>query len=201
MIKKILLSIVLCGSVSGLANAEDINTIFQNVNKFVTEKNYSKALQELTWAKKEIEKLHMTRLQEFLPAALAGYQGSPVEAGSAIGIMNISKKYSSGNNDVTLSLTGGSSGDAQAGFAGLAQLGAMAAAFGGATPGNETFRVAGRTATLTAQQGSNPEVTVILQSGAMLKLEAGNNTIDGATLKKMIEEIKIEDLDNYLKAN
>lgn len=183
------------------ALSEDINTIFQNVNKFVSEKNYSKALQELTWAKKEIEKLHSARIQEFFPATLGGMKGEPIEAGSALGIMNIERKYKSDTDTITVSLTGGSSGEAASGFAGLAQLGAMAAAFGGMDPSNETFRVNGRTAVLrNPSNGGSAELTLTLQSGSLLKLTATSESTKGDTLKKMLEEIKIEELDAYLKA-
>lgn len=183
------------------AFAEDINTIFQNVNKFVTERNYSKALQELTWAKKEIEKLHSARIQEFFPATLGGMKGEPIEAGSALGIMNVERKYIGDNDTVTVSLTGGSSGEAASGFAGLAQLGAMAAAFGGMDPSSETFRVGGRTAVLrNPSNGASAELTLTLQSGSLLKLSATKEGTKGETLKKMLEEIKIEELDSYLKA-
>ena len=44
-------------SVSTVAQAEELKTIFERVNKYVAENNYSKALSELKWAEKELEKM------------------------------------------------------------------------------------------------------------------------------------------------
>ena len=86
-----------------------------------------------------------------------------------------------------------------AGLGGLAALGQMAAMMGGGTPGSDTFRIGGRTATLQATPGSSSsDLTIFLDSGSMLKIESYDG-VSGDVLKQMAENLKINDLDNYLK--
>ena len=180
------------------ASAEDLNTILKRVDDFVQQKNYSKAMEELDWARKEVEKMHVKRVQEFLPDNLAGYTGQKFDANSALGFSNIERDYKQGKKDVKLSLTGGSGGGAAA-LGGLAQLGRMAAMFGGNTPGNETIRIQGRTATLETGE-SSASMTVMLDSGSILRLD-GSSGVSSEDLKSIVEGIKIEELDSYLKGS
>lgn len=193
--KKLLgLSLIVAMMAVNFAAAEDINAIFKKVNDLIASQNYSKALEELKWASKEIETLHSKKLEAFLPDQLAGYNGEKVSSGSAIGITNIERSYKGADGSVKVSLT--NMGGAAAGLGGLAQLGQMAAIFGGSN-GMESFRVQGRTAQLDTT-GVNPSLTVYLESGSMLQF-AGNGKVKGELLKTMAEAMKLDDLDNYLK--
>ena len=179
--------------------AEDLKEIFKRVDEFVVKNNYPKALEELTWAKKEIEKMHSTKLREFLPDQLAGYTGAKVETNNVLGISNLERRYSKpgDNSTIMVSITGGTGGG-NSPFSGLAALGSMAAMMG-QQEGAETFRIAGRTANLTVNEaGGNGELSIFLDSGSILKVEM-NGTANGAALKTMAEGIKIDDLDKYLK--
>ena len=68
---------------------------------------------------------------------------------------------------------------------------------GAQSEGNETFRIGGRTANLAAENG-NPELTIFLNSGSILKLEMLNGS-EKEELRQMAEAIKIDELDNYLR--
>ncbi len=201
--KKLLLIAVfsLC-CLPAVGAAEDINDIFKRVNDFVTAKNYTKALEELTWAQKEIEKLNVTHVQAFFPDSLAGFTGSKFEANSALGMSNIERQYTKTGSEerVKLSLSGSSAGGAGAGgLGGLAAFGRMAAMMGGGGQGGDTFRIAGRTATLQQEEGSDSaHLTVFLDSGSILSLELSNGK-DSSVLKTMAEALKLNDLDNYLR--
>jgi hypothetical protein len=134
-------------------------------------------------------------MTSFLPDELAGYSASGAEANSAMGITNIERKYTKGSEKVKVSITnmGGAGG-----AGGIAAIGRMAALMGN-QPGMDSFRIQGKTATLQQRQGSNrAELSVYLDSGAMLKLES-SNLADSGVLKKMVEELKVSDLDNYLR--
>lgn len=183
-----------------LCNAEELDAIFKRVNEMVTAKNYSKALDELSWAKKEIEKLHTVQLQTFLPEKLGGYTGEKVQSNSALGFMEMSRVYKKAGDEasVVVALTGGAAGSGGAGLGGLAALGQMAAMMG-QQQGQDTVRVAGRTAQLQVDEDNKrAELVVFLNSGSLLKLEM-QNAAKGDILKSMAEELKINDLDNYLK--
>ena len=200
--KKIVLAaaLSLC-CLPAIGMAEDINDIFKRVNDLVASKNYTKALEELTWAQKEIEKLNLTQVQSFFPDTLAGFTGAKFEANSALGMTNLERQYSKAGSSETvkLSLSGSSSGGAAAGgLGGLAAFGRMAAMMGGGQ-GQDTFRISGRTATMQKEDGSDSaQLTVFLDSGSILSLELSNGS-DASVLKTMAEALKLNDLDNYLR--
>lgn len=184
--------IVICFMLSS-AKAEDLNEIFKRVNDYTTQKKYTKALEELGWARKEIEKLHTDQLRAYFPDELAGYKGDKMESNSMLGLTNLERNYVKDNSSVKVSLSGGSGG-AAGGFGNLAALGKMAAMMGG-QPGSETIRIGGHTATMATSEGNNAELTVYLDSGSVLSLQGA----DAETLKKMAEALKLSDLDTYLK--
>jgi len=194
---KIMTALLLTFFIALSLQAEELKDIFGRVDQMVAAKNYTKALDELTWAKKEIEKMHTAQLKTFFPDQLAGYAGDKFEANNVLGITNLERVYKkSGAPDVTVSLTGGSGGS-QAGFGGLAAFGNLAAMMGN-QEGSDTFRIDGRTASLTLNPGSNGELTVFLNSGSILKLEMMQNP-NGETLKSMAQGLKLGDLESYLK--
>jgi len=78
--------------------SEDLKAIFTKVDTLVAEGNYTKALEELGWAKKEIEKLNSQKLAALLPETLAGLKGGKTETNSALGITAIEKQYSTGDS-------------------------------------------------------------------------------------------------------
>ena len=181
------------------AQAEDLNAIFKRVNDLVAEKNFSKALDELDWAKKEVEKMHMQKLQEFFPDSLAGYTGQKFEGNSALGFSNLERSYTQGNKKVKISITGGT-GQGAAALSGLAQMGRMAAMLQGSSlaGGNETVRIQGKTATVESPEGGVSSLTVMMDSGSILKLE-GSKSVKTDDLKSMAEALKLVEMDSYLK--
>ncbi|MCB0334333.1 MAG: hypothetical protein KDD55_12580 [Bdellovibrionales bacterium] len=200
MNKKIVASLVsvicVCAcTYASSARAEDLNKIFENVNNFITQKNYTKALEELDWAKNEIGKMHVDALKGFFPDSLAGYNGGEVESSSALGMTNIERTYNGVVGQVKVSLVGGGKGGAMGGLAGL---GRMAAMMGGQN-GQESLRINGQTATLDTRS-SRPELNVFLESGGILKVEGlkGFNKDNSSQLKSVAEAIKIAELNKYL---
>ena len=192
----LLLALASLSLVASPVFAEDLNEIFTKVNEQVTKKNYSKALEELGWARKELEKLHREKLQSYFPNQLGDFSGGKFEANSALGFTNIERSYSKADATIRLSLVGESGGGQ--GLGGLAALGKMAAMFG-EQAGQESFRIAGRTATLTQQEGSDSaELTIFLESGSMLKLEQSSGA-QGSALKTLAEKLDLAGLDGYLK--
>lgn len=178
---------------SSVVYAEDLNTIFSRVNELIASKNYPKAMDELGWAKKEIEKLHQTRLGELLPADVNGFKGGETTFQTALGFTNIERMYEGAGKSVKLSIAGGG-GAGLGGLAGLAQMGMM---FGGSQPGMDQFRIDGKTATLNTTSGT-PEVSIILDSGSILTLTSQEG-VDAPSLKKFAEGFKFGEIDTYLK--
>ena len=188
------ISIVSLGSVSPL-QAEDINEIFKKVNEYVAAKNYTKALEELGWATKEIEKLKNEGLKEFFPDEVEGLTGEKFEISAALGMTNVERTYKGADSSVGVSLVGGGKGGA---FGGLAGLGRMAAMMQQGQ-GIDQFRIKGLTASLD-ESGARPELSIFLESGGILKFE-GRKNADGDKLKKIAEAMDIAGLDKYLKGD
>lgn len=176
------------------ALSEDINDVFKKVNEYVQQKNYPKAMEELTWAQKELEKLHQQRLSELLPAEVEGYKGGDTQVQQMMGFSNIEREYSNGEKNIRLAISGTSGTEGMGGLAGIAKMGMM---MGATQQGRDQFRINGRTASLDTTN-SSPELSVFLESGAVLQLTTDEG-VDGPTLKKFAEALKIGDLDNYLK--
>ncbi|MDZ4784467.1 MAG: hypothetical protein SGJ02_00155 [bacterium] len=180
--------------VSNVAIAEEVKDIADRVIKLDQDKKYGEALTELGWLRKEIEKKYSLGLTSLLPDTLEGYTGEKAETNNALGMMNVERKYKGpGDAKVTISVLGGGPGGAAQGLGGgLAAIGQMAAMFG-QQQGQDVFRIKGMTASLSTDSG-NPELTVFLTGGSMLKL-AGE---DSDTLKKMAEAIDVAKITTYM---
>ena len=190
--KRITLVLIAVLLLPAISTAEDIATLQKRFNEYMEKENYPKALEELSWIKKEVENQNAKKVQAFFTDELGGMTGQKVEANNALGFTNIERRYKGNSNNVTVSLTGGSKGGNNP-FGGLAAIGQMAAMMGG-QQGMDSFRIKGRTASFQTK-GKKGELTVFLESGSILKFDNG----DKETLTKLAEEFNLEGLDNYLK--
>lgn len=185
------------------SQAEELSTIFGRVNDLVAKKNYAKALEELGWARRELEKRHRERLESFFPEQLGDYVGGKLDTNSALGFTNIERTYTKGSTSVKVSLTGESSSGGQGlggGLGGIMALGKMAAMLGDQA-GQETLRINGHTAVLNAPDGSDSsDLTLFLDAGSILKFEQYNGS-DAAILRALAEKLDVSGLENYLKGN
>lgn len=191
MKKFLILSLITITS-TNLVLAEDIKSLLDKVQQYNSEGNYTKALEELTWVKKELETKYLTKLGELLPAQLLSFTGDKVETSSALGITMVSKTYKDSNNSAKVEINAGSAGSAAAGMGGLAALGQMAAMFG-QQPGQATLRIKGKTANLQEVSG---EITIFLDGGAMLSIKKQSGTID---LKAMAEALDFDAIEKFMK--
>lgn len=167
-----------------LALAEDLNAIFKKVGELYAAGKYPAALTELEWARKELEKENLKKLQALLPDSIEGFTGEPVESGSGLGITNIERSYRGGSGaSMKVSVTGfgGAAGGALGGLAALGQMAAMM----GNLPGMEAFRVGTLTGSMRVdQQQKEVEATVTLSGGSLFIVKLDNST-DGETVKKI----------------
>lgn len=187
-------ALILFGT-AGLQAEEELDKIFAKVNELVAAKNYPKALEELNWAKNAVNKKHTEQMKSYLPDELGGFKGDKLEVNSALGMTNLERNYKSGNANVKVSLMGSSK---NSGMGGIANMGRLAAMMGGQGSGQEAMRIDGKTASMNVS-GSRTELSVFLDSGGILKLETRKaNDAAKAQLKKMAEEMKLTQLDQYL---
>lgn len=194
--KKTIAALLVAAVIPLTLHAEDLNDIFKRVNDLVAQKNYSKALDELSWARKEIEKLNTGQVSSFFPDTLGGLKGDKFESSSALGFHNAERTYRDGvNTEVKVSLTGASGGGNE-GMGALMGLGKMAAMMD--VPGQEAVRIQGRTATINTENEGTPKLTIYLDSGSILSIESQNGA-NVTLLRKMADELKLDELDKYLK--
>lgn len=194
-LKYLLLSSVIVSAVPvSRCHGEELKDLLGRVQKLADEKNFPKALEELNWVQKELQKQHSTQLERFFPNEIKGFKGDKVKANAALGFSQVERTYTKGEQTITLSLAGGSSAG---GIGNLAQLGKFAAMMG-TESGQETIRVHGKTAQLEGDDESQYALSIFLESGSVLKLDASSG-IKSTELKDFAEAILVEDLDKYLK--
>ena len=175
-ISKLLLSTLLITfSVRTASAQETFESFIEAAKKAKDEGRIIKAIDELSWAKKELDKLHSQKLTTFFPAEVGGLKGAEPKNENVLGLMTLTRNYSGADTDIELTLVGasGSKDSASQGlgmFAGLAQMGMAMEAN---QPGNETIRLKDKTAILK-KNGDNYEVSISLSNG---------NTITGKTTK------------------
>ena len=187
-----------------VASAQDdtIEDIFKKVIEYTEQGRFPQAMTELSWAQKELQKKNAEKLKSFFPETLAEFKGGESKTGGALGMTTVERSYKKESSKVKVSLTGGSKSGLGNSIAGIAQMGAMFGAQGlnGDAGGMDSFRIDGQTANLKVNQArKKADLTVFLSSGSILKFEMQNGT-DGDALKLMAKEIKVADINSYLKA-
>jgi hypothetical protein len=173
---------------------EELKDVLGRVQKFADEKNFPKAIDELNWAQKELQKGHSIQLERFFPNDIKGFKGDKIKANAALGFSQVERSYTSDEKNITVSLTGGSSAG---GLGNLAQLGKFAAMMGSES-GQEVVRIKGRTAQLEGDEESSYSLSIFLESGGVLKLDASSD-VTADQLKEFAESLMLEELDKYLK--
>ena len=180
--------------------AEDLEATFAKVKEAAASGNFSKALKELEWMKRELEKGNAQKIATFFPDSLGGFsaKGQAKQEG-ALGMTQVQRIYNGpGGARLEAALT---SGGMASGLGGLMALGQMGAMMGGTQPGSDMFRIGDLTAMMEAEAGAkNAKLTVTLKSGGLLTFELQNGGEDAAKrLKETVEkEFKVSELDAYL---
>ncbi len=192
---RVLLSTLLFISTSpSVGFCEELKDILSRVQKFADEKNFPKALDELNWVQKELQKGHSKELERFFPNEIKGFKGDKIKANAALGFSQVDRSYTSGEKTINVSLTGGSSAG---GLGNLGQLGKFAAMMGSES-GQEVVRIQGKTAQLEGDEESSYSLSIFLESGGILKLDATSD-VTADQLKEFAESLMLEQLDKYLK--
>ena len=174
--------------------ADEIDKIAAKVSEYINAGNYPKALEELAWYQKEVEKLHFARILDFFEEELAGYKRQQPKIQSTVRLSTVEAIYSNESEQIKAVLTG-SSGGSVGTMGGLAALGHLAA-MQGAAAGQDPFRLNGFTATLNHQR-RRPELSIFLHSGWILKIVAP----DAKTARSFANVFPTVELNEYLKGD
>jgi len=124
---------------SGPVAADNVTELLKSASQNYEAKKYSKALEDMEWARREIANLQLQELKKLLPEELDGMKGQDGDAGAILGIHAVSREYYSedGSKSVKITLASGKSSQ---GGAGLGAIMGMAAAFG-AMDGNRQSKM------------------------------------------------------------
>jgi hypothetical protein len=198
VLKRVVWGIILLGSGMNtrLVLAEELDKIFEKVSEYVSVKNYPQALEELSWARKEIEKKHLEKLKDFFPAKLLGFEGEKFSAHSAFGMSEVERRYVGPGVMIKVSLMGSSK--PRHGVGGLPQFGEVAAMMGMHNTSQDTLRIQGFTATLEEKVTNRVALSIFLDGGSIFKLEMTKKA-DADLLKKVAEELNLQGLDAYIR--
>lgn len=100
-----------------IAAADNFTELTNNSKKYYEQKRYYKAIEELEWAKKELNNLHFEKLKGYLPVNVTGY--AHTDSGQdVVGIKGLERTYrqDDSGNDVTINIMSGSSAGGTAGL-------------------------------------------------------------------------------------
>ncbi len=111
------------------AQADDVTSLLDSAEKNYADHNYSKAIEDLEWAKKGIINQQLDSMKKLFPAEINGMKGVDLDEGSVLGVRGISRKYGSadGGKSVVVSFV---SGEGTTAGNGLGALMKMAASLG-----------------------------------------------------------------------
>ncbi|GJL81887.1 MAG: hypothetical protein DHS20C01_15210 [marine bacterium B5-7] len=174
----------------GAHGQESLEDIIERFNQYVAEGNYPKAIAELDWARRAIEKENNARIVTYFPEQLAGLVGDQVEHQQVLGINTHTRRYEGSEGSMEVTLTYGENNGAYSALNQLAQM-------FGAEINAEPIRIDGRTATLVKSTNDGEALlTVKLESGAALKMTDSSGNSE--RLLQAAREFGIKNLDDYL---
>lgn len=169
-----------------LAKAEeDIAEMLKRVEEFKNAGKFAQALNELGWAEKELQRMHIEKLKAFFPATVPGLTAGEYKVTNAMGLMSIERGYRSaegGQYQATIAGSSASDGAAAQGMgalAGLAQMASMMEAGGQ----SESVRIKSSRATLANVNGKL-ELNLPLSGGLFFKLEQSGK---GGTKEQLLQ--------------
>lgn len=178
-------------SIVGVARAENIDELFQNLKKYVEQEQYPNAMEELQWMQRELDKLHFEKVKSYFPDELNGYRGGDTNSQTVLGFTNLNRAYEGGGSEIDVALTGGAS--VAGGMAALLNMVNVL----GRQEDSTTFRLDGRTATLVSDPDGSASLSVILKSGSLLTFEA-KSLEDVEVLRQVAGAFPVAELDDYL---
>ncbi|MCB0331663.1 MAG: hypothetical protein KDD70_18455 [Bdellovibrionales bacterium] len=193
----LVIGVVLTRPVGGVAAAHaegkaELKKIFSEVMQLVEEGNVTKAANKLNVAQNLVQDIKNEGLKSYFPDTVSGLTGEKIDISSALGLTNLTRKYAGDGVIVAISLVGGgSNGGALGGIAGLGRLAAMMQQGKG-----KQKEIQGFSARLD-DAGAFPELTVFLESGAIIKIE-GKENANLEKLEKFALDLKLKPLDKYL---
>lgn len=178
------------------SSAEDPGSLIESGNALLKQGKYSKAIEDLQWAIREIRKLQADELMKFLPESVAGYEAFDDEAdAAAAAILNISlietgRRFEAKDGDeaVTVKIMAG-----EMGGTGLGAMMKMAQMYG--TQDGELVRIKGYKCTIEWEDGAdNGTLTVVLDNDIQVTIEISQGKKDN--LRKFVELVDLDGLES-----
>lgn len=183
-----------------LARAEeDIAEILKRVEEFKNAGKFAQALNELSWAEKELQRMHVEKLKAFFPETVPGFTAGEYKVNNAMGLLSIERGYRSaegGQYQATMAGSATAEGAAAQGMgalAGLAQMASMMEAGGQ----SEAVRIKGSRGMLANVNG-RMELNLPLSGGLFFKVEQSGNNGTKDQLLQIANALDPEAINQYL---
>ncbi len=198
--KKVAKKIITAGFLSCLmvavAQADNVTTLLKSAEQNYAAGNYSKALEDLNWASKEIANQHLNSMKSLLPTEIEGMKGVDAEGGSVLGFRGISKQYNStdGSKSVTISLLSGGNTTTGNGLSALMGMAASLGAMQGGTNAKIVIEKGYRGQFLQEKGEKTGTLTFTLNDGKMITIETYGyqHSAMAEKVAKMLDIAKIE---------
>ncbi len=174
------------------AQADDVTTLIRSAEENYAAKNYSKALDDLDWARKEIVNQHLKSMKNLLPDEIDGMKGRDTEGGAVLGVRGIGKEYKSadGKRRVTINLIAGGGSSAGKGLGALMEMAASLGALDAGMNSKVVIEKGYKGQFLKDQSNNSGILTFNLNGGKMLKIETIGYP-DSSMAEKVVTQLDI----------
>ncbi len=178
------------------SRGEDPAELIDSAKSFLDQGKYSKAIEDLQWALREIRRLQIGEMRKFLPESVDGYSVEDTDDDAAaaamfnINLMESGRRYNAnrGDESVELKIMSGDFGGA-----GLGSMMKMAQMFGAEQ--GELIRVKGYKCTVEWEsESTNGKLTAVLDNDMQVTVDVTGG--EKATLKKFAELVDFEGLED-----
>lgn len=179
---------------------EDAGSLLESAKEAYQAGKYKEAIDDLQWAIKEINKIRLAQLREFLPEEATGYEardtgGEDVAALTMLGlqVLEVGREFSKDDLTVEVKITIGEV--AGTGFGAWAKF---AQAFG-ATEGEKLVRIQGRKCTLTFDGEERTGTLKATLSNDLLVEVNCNNCGDSSVLEEFANKVDFDKLEDSIE--
>jgi len=154
------------------ATAEDNpSAICSSAANLAKEGDIAGALEEARWCVTQLEQLMQEQVSSFFPDEVNGYTAGEIKKEQIMGMAIIECDYSKGDNEISVSLTGGGSSGSGNALSAIAMMGMQMGAMG------QKVRIQKRSAVIIDENNSI-QVVVTLKSGGILTFESRGTSSD-----------------------
>ncbi|PID77757.1 MAG: hypothetical protein CSB21_03925 [Deltaproteobacteria bacterium] len=175
--------------------ADNVKALMKSAERNYNAKNYSKALADLEWIRKEITNLQLQSMKKLLPSEIAGMKGVDADGGAVLGIHAVTRNYINSDRSRSVSISISSGKSSQAGQ-GLGAIMGMAASFGAMNAGTRSKMIISKGYRGQFSMDGNNTGTLIfnLNGGTVINIET-RGFLDSSMAEKAANALNISKIE------